>query len=229
MATQGGLAPRAFKDAIFGHVARVGKAVSNPVRVELLELLCQAPRTVDALAKATNQSIANTSQHLRVLRTARFVAADKQGLFVTYRIADEAVADFCVSLRDLAERRILEIEEVTEAFLTERDAFEAVDQEELALRVARGDATVLDVRPEEEYRHGHIKGAISVPLVDLERRLKKLPKKRQIVAYCRGPYCVLAIEAVRKLRACGYNAVRLEYGVHDWRARGLAIESAHGD
>lgn len=218
--------PRAFKDAIFGHLARVGKAVSNPVRVELLELLSQAPRTVEALAKASNQSVANTSQHLRVLKNARFVEAEKRGLFVTYRLADEVVADFCVSLRSLAERRILEIEALTEAFLSERDALEAVDQDDLALRVARSEVTVLDVRPAEEYREAHIAGAISVPLEELEQRFKKLPKRKQIVAYCRGPYCVFAIEAVERLRRSGYDAVRLELGVQDWRARGFAIEGA---
>lgn len=216
---------RAFKDAIFGHIARAGKAVSNPVRVELLELLSQAPRTVEALAKASNQSVANTSQHLRVLRSARFVEAEKNGLFVTYRLADVAVADFCTALRDLAQRRMLEIEEVTKTFLEDRGAMDPVDQQELSERVRRGESIVLDVRPAEEFRELHIAGAVSVPLSELERRLKDLPKDREIVAYCRGPYCVLAIEAVEKLRALGYRAVRLEDGVHDWRARGFEVVS----
>jgi rhodanese-related sulfurtransferase len=216
-------ASRRFKDAVFEQFARVGKAVSSPIRLELLEVLGQAPRTVEALASQTDQSVANVSQHLQVLRAARLVESDKEGLYVTYRLASEQVGSFLQVLRALAEARLAEIEHATRAFLEERDALEPVDREALVKRVKRGEVTVLDVRPVEEYRAGHIRGAISVPLADLKRHLAKLPKSREVVAYCRGPYCVLAIEAVRTLRARGFKAVRLEDGVPDWRARGLPV------
>ncbi|MBI2402313.1 MAG: metalloregulator ArsR/SmtB family transcription factor [Gemmatimonadetes bacterium] len=214
---------RRFKDAIYRQLARIGKAVASPRRLELLDLLAQGPRTVERLASESGQTVANTSQHLQLLRRARLVEAQKQGLYVTYRLADQGVAEFYRGLRALAESRLGEIHRVTRDFLADRGALEAVDQEVLVARVLRGEVTLLDVRPVEEYAAGHIVGAVSVPLRELERRLASFPKRRQIVAYCRGPYCVLAIEAVARLRALGFKALRLEDGVPDWRARGLPV------
>lgn len=214
---------RRFKNAIYDQLARIGKALASPRRLELLDLLSQSPRTVESLARETGQTMANTSQHLQVLRQARLVEAEKRGLYVTYRLPDEQVAGFYRSLRVLAESRAADIERITRDFLGARGLLEPVNQEALIARVARGEATVIDVRPEAEYRAGHIAGAVSFPLAGLGRRLTELPKDREIVAYCRGPYCVLAVEAVARLRARGFRAVRLEAGVADWRARGLPV------
>jgi len=214
---------RRFKTSIYEQLARIGKAVSNPSRLELLDLLCQGPRTVEALAKEAGLGLANTSQQLKVLRAARLVEAEKAGLYVTYRLADEQVCQFFRSLRSLAEARLTEIREITRQFLESRQALQPVDREQLLAKVRDGAVTVLDVRPPEEYRAGHLAGALSIPLKELERRLSELPRDREIVAYCRGPYCVLAVEAVELLRAHGLNAVRLEDGVLDWRARGYDI------
>ena len=218
---------RRFKDAIYEQLARISKALASPRRLELLDLLSQSPRTVESLARETGQTLANTSQHLQILRQARLVAAEKRGLYVTYRLPDEQVAGFYRSLRVLAESRVGEIEQITRDFLGARGLLEPVDQEALVERVTRGEVTVIDVRPGEEYRAGHIAGAISFPLTQLEGRMTELPKRREIVAYCRGPYCVLAVEAVMQLRAGGFRAVRLEAGIGDWRARGLPV--ATGD
>jgi len=218
---------RRFKDAIYEQLARISKALASPRRLELLDLLSQSPRTVESLARETGQTLANTSQHLQILRQARLAAAQKRGLYVTYRLPDEQVAGFYRSLRVLAESRVGEIEQITRDFLGARGLLEPVDQEALVERVARGEVTVIDVRPGEEYRAGHIAGAISFPLTQLEGRMTELPKRREIVAYCRGPYCVLAVEAVMQLRAGGFRAVRLEAGIGDWRARGLPV--ATGD
>lgn len=214
---------RRFKSAIYEHFSRIGKAISNPSRLELLELLCQGPRTVESLAKEAGLGSANASQHLKLLREARLVEAEKSGLFVTYRLADEQVCHFFLSLRSLAETRLAEIGEITRRFLEARQDLQAVDREKLLAKVRDGSVTVLDVRPSEEYRAGHIPGAISIPLKELERRLADLPHEREIVAYCRGPYCVLAVEAVEMLRSRGFTAFRLEDGVPDWQDRGLPV------
>src|SRR3990167_6825783 len=219
---------RRFKDAIYEQFARIGKAVSSPKRLELLDLLCQAPRTVEALAKEASLTDANASRHLHILRGASLIESEKQGMFVTYRIADPAVSEFLRRMRLLAQRRLADIELIARRFLEGREGLEAVDREELLQRVRQRSTIVIDVRPPEEYRSGHIPGAISVPLKELEARLAELPKEQEIVAYCRGPYCVLAIQAVETLRAKGYRAVRLEDGVLDWRARGYAIEVGQG-
>lgn len=214
---------REFKDAIYGEFARIGKAVSSPRRLELLDLLCQGPRNVELLAERAGQSVANTSHHLQVLRAARLVKAVKEGVHVTYRLADQDVCIFYQGLRQLAEAHLAEIESVTRDFLSDREVMEAVDTEDLLERVRRGAVTVLDVRPREEYRAAHIPGALSVPLEELEQRLGELPRDREVVAYCRGPYCVLAVKAVEALRAHGFMALRLQQGVPDWRARGLDV------
>ena len=215
---------RRFKDAIYAQLARIGKALASPARLELLDLLAQGPRTVEALARQAGQSVANTSHHLQVLRRARLVEAEKEGVHVTCRLADEEVGTFFRALRHLAESHLAEIEVVTREFLKGREAMEPVDRERLLDRVRHGEVTVLDVRPPEEYDAGHIPGAISVPIDELERRLAELPRDREIVAYCRGPYCVMAIEAVELLLSRGFRAIRLEDGVPDWQARGFKVE-----
>lgn len=214
---------RRFKTAIYEQFARVGKAISNPARLELLDLLCQGQRTVDALAKEAGLGLTNASQHLKALREARLVDAEKSGLYVTYRIADEQVGDFVLALRSVAEARLAEVGDITRRFLDSRRGLEPVDRDRLIAKVRAGAVTVLDVRPTEEFRAGHLPGALSIPLKELEQRLRELPRKREVVAYCRGPYCVLAIEAVEMLRAKGFRAYRLEDGVQDWQARGYSI------
>jgi rhodanese-related sulfurtransferase len=214
---------RLFKDAIYEQFARIGKAVSSPKRLELLDLLCQGERTVEVLAKETGLSVANASQHLQVLRAARLVEAEKVGLFVSYRLADQTVCEFFRAMRVLAESRLAEVEQIKRQFLEGREGMEPVDRDALLKRVREGEVIVLDVRPVEEYRAGHIPGALSVPLKKLKRHLSELPHDQEIVAYCRGPYCVLAMQAVEILRAKGFNAVRLEEGVQDLRAIGFPI------
>lgn len=214
---------RQFKDAVYQELARIAKAAGSPRRLELLDLLAQGPRTVESLARESGQTLANTSQHLQVLKDARLVEAGKTGLYVTYRIADQDVTRFVRELRLVAEARVAELARVTRGFLESRGQLETVDQEALLARVARGEVQVIDVRPREEYRAGHIPGAVSFPLAELQRRLAELPRGPEIVAYCRGPYCVLAIEAVARLRSRGYRAVRLEAGIPDWRARGRVV------
>ena len=191
---------RVFKDRIYEQFGRLGKSLASPKRLEMLDVLCQGPHTVESLAAATGQSLANASQHLKVLRTARLVDAEKRGLYVTYRLAGTEVGDFFLAFRRLAESRFAEVERITRLFLDSKGALEAVDQATLLGRVRRGEVVLLDVRPHEEFRHGHIPGALSVPLVELKRRLAEMPRNRQVVAYCRGPYCVMSIEAVQILR-----------------------------
>lgn len=214
---------RRFKDAVYEQLARIGKATSAPKRLELLDLLGQGPRTVELLAREAGVTVANASQHLQVLRASRLVEAEKQGLYVEYRLADDEVGAFFLSLRGLAESRLVEVQEVTRAFYAERGAMEPVASDELLRRVKKGEVTVLDVRPGEEFRAGHIPGALSVPMAGLKARLKDLPKDREVVAYCRGPYCVMAIEAVELLRKKGFTAHRLEKSVADLRARGWRV------
>ena len=216
---------RRFKDAVYEQLSRVGKAISAAKRLELLDLLCQGPRTVEALAVEASLTVANASQHLRILRGARLVESEKRGLFVEYRLADEAVGRFFVALRGLAHARLGELERVARDYFQRRGTMESVATVELLRRVRSGEVTVLDVRPIEEYRAGHIPGALSVPIAELKRRIKELPKGREIVAYCRGPYCVMAAEAVDLLRRKGFQAERLEHGIADWRARGWRVET----
>ena len=208
---------------LYEQLARLGKAVASPARLELLDLLCQGPRTVESLAKEAGLSIANTSQHLRVLHSARMVESEKSGLFVTYRLADPAVCDFFQSLRSLGERRLAEVDAILRRFREAPETLEPVEKDALLHRIRKGEVILLDVRPEEEYRAAHLPFAISAPLGDLDSVLGKLRRRKTIVAYCRGPYCVLAQQAVRILRAKGFRAVRLEDGVPEWRAQGLPV------
>ena len=183
----------------------------------------QGPRTVEALAKEAGLTLANASQHLKVLREARLVEAEKRGVFVIYRLAADGVEAFYRALRGLAEARLAEVQQIARAFADKRGSFQPIDRRLLMRRMRAGEVTVLDVRPAEEYRAGHIAGAVSLPLKQLEKRLKSLPRDREIVAYCRGPYCVLAPEAVTILRQHGYAARPMDDGVAEWRAHGLPV------
>ena len=214
---------RAFKDAIYDQFSRIGKAVSSPKRLELLDLLCQGPRTVEVLAKESGLTVANASQHLQVLRSARLVETEKEGLFVTYRLADPAVCEFFRAMRVLAESRLAEVEQIKRQFLAGREGMEPVDRKELLTLVRQGAVTVLDVRPVEEFNAGHVAGALSIPLRELKLHLSDLPRDEEIVAYCRGPYCVLSVEAVEILRSEGFQAIRIEEGIQDFRAMGFSI------
>lgn len=214
---------RRFKDAIYEQFSRISKALAHPKRLELLDILCQGERTVEVLSGETGMSTGSTSQHLQVLRNARLLEAQKEGLYVTYRLADQGVCEFALSLRLLAENRLAEVEQITHRFLEGREGMEPVNKDELVDRIRESAVTVLDVRPAEEYNAGHLPGSISVPLEELEKHLSTLPTDKTIVAYCRGPYCVLAVQAVEKLHAEGFHAVRLDWGIQDWRARGLPV------
>jgi len=212
-----------MKKDLYEQLSRLGKAVASPARLQLLDLLCQGPRTVESLAREADLTLANASQHLRVLHASRLVDTEKSGLFVTYRLADESVCEFFQDMRSLGERRLAEVDSILRQFKEAPDSLEAVEKKTLMSRVRKGEVILLDVRPEEEYQAAHISGAVSVPLKELNKRLSKLPRGKEIVAYCRGPYCVLAGEAVRLLKAKGFRAMRLEDGVPEWRAQGLPV------
>jgi rhodanese-related sulfurtransferase len=216
---------REFKDRLFEQFARIGKALASPKRLEILDLLAQGERTVEEIARETAMPLANASQHLQVLKGARMVESRREGLYAYYRLADEAVFRTWQAVRALGETRLAEIDRVVETFLENRDALEAVGAAALMERLSDGNVVVLDVRPEEEYRAGHIPGALSVPVDALEAALQALPKDKEIVAYCRGPYCVFSDEAVTLLRSRGYQARRLAEGLPDWRAKGLPVET----
>jgi rhodanese-related sulfurtransferase len=215
--------PASLKIAIYEQIARIGQATASPSRLELLDLLSQGARTVEALAHQTGQSVATTSHHLQVLRRARLVEAQKAGLYVTYRLGDAQVGEFLLQLRSLAESRLAEVHQMTRQYLEQRGALEPVGNDELVRRVRAGEVTLIDVRPREEYVAAHISGAISVPLAELGKRLGELKKRRDVVAYCRGPYCVMALDAVDLLRRKGFRAHRMEHGVPEWRAQGWRI------
>lgn len=215
---------RHFKNEIYEQFSRIGKAVSSPKRLELLDILCQGERTVEKLAHETALTVANTSQHLQVLKNCRLVEQEKKGLYVFYRPAP-MVCEFFFAMRRIAENRIVEIEQIKRIYLDGKKGMEPVDRDTLIERIQNEDVILLDVRPPEEFIANHIAGAISVPLKDLGLMLSKLPKDKAIVAYCRGPYCVLSVEAVEELNRKGYHAVRLEEGVQDWNALGLPIAS----
>lgn len=220
--------PTRFKTAIYDLIAQVAKAAANPVRLEILDLLAQAPHTVEAVARQVEQSVANTSHHLQVLRAARLVDTEKAGQYVTYRLTDALVGGFMLQLRTLAHARLAEIDRVRREYLDDRGALDALGQDDLMRKVRSGEVTVVDVRPGPEFDAGHIPGAVSIPLGELKKRLRELPKHRAIVAYCRGPYCVMAADAVAVLRAKGYRAHAIAHGVPEWRANGWRIETSKG-
>lgn len=213
-----------FGRQIFEQFARIGAALGNANRLQLLELLAQGERNVETLSKIAGLSLANTSQHLRNLRQAGLVTNRKSGLKVFYRISNDDVVRLISALRRVAECQSAEVETLINKYLTVKDDLEPVQRLDLLSRARDGLVTVLDVRPPEEFAAGHIPGAINIPLIDLERRLKDLTEDEEIVAYCRGPHCVLAFEAIAKLRQYGFKAQRLEDGYPEWRASGLPIE-----
>jgi rhodanese-related sulfurtransferase len=211
---------RAAKTALFEAIAVMGKAFASPRRLELLDLLAQAPRTVDELARASEQSTANTSQHLQALHAAGLVMRAREGTSVRYALAGDEALRLWLALRETSVARLAEVERAASEYLGED--VEAIDRDELIARLSRGDAVLIDVRPQEEFAAGHIDGARSIPIDELERRLAELPADREIVAYCRGPFCAYAHEAVRQLRAAGRTARRLEEGWPEWRLEGKA-------
>ena len=217
---------RDFKNRLFGEFARIGKALASPQRLEILELLAQGERTVESIATETGQSIANASRHLQQLRQAQLAIARRDGLFVHYRLAGPEVIALILALRHTAESNLAEVDRVVADFFGERDGFEPVTPGELAQRMKSGEVVVLDVRPEHEYAAGHITGAVSMPVTELENRLGELPRDRQYVAYCRGPYCVYADEAVALLQANGRTATRLSDGYPDWWLAGRPTETS---
>ncbi|MDH5648790.1 MAG: metalloregulator ArsR/SmtB family transcription factor [Gammaproteobacteria bacterium] len=213
-----------FKHQLFEQFARIGKALSNANRLELLEFLAQGERSVESLAKATKLTVANTSQHLQQLRQAGLVTTRKQGLRVYYQLAGDEVIQLLGILRNVAEGHLAEVERLVSTYLTVKDKLEPIPAQELLERARNGMVTVLDVRPEEEYSAGHVPGAINVPLAQLEKQLDRFGDGKEIVAYCRGPHCILAFEAVAKLRSHGIKARRLENGYPEWKAMGLPTE-----
>ena len=219
---------RAFKNQLYEQFARIGKALSSPHRLELLEVLAQGERSVEALAQETGMSVANASQHLQVLRAAQLVEVRREGVYIYYRLADERVFSLWQAMREVGEARIAEIDRIVQTYLHERTLLQPISAIELRQRLVEGDVILLDVRPVEEYEAAHLPDAISIPVTELEARLPELPQYKEIVAYCRGPYCVFADEAVALLQTNGYKARRLEQGLPDWRALGLPVESGTG-
>jgi rhodanese-related sulfurtransferase/DNA-binding transcriptional ArsR family regulator len=213
------------KQAIFESLAQVASALSHAHRLELLERIAQGPRSVEDLASTTKLSVANTSRHLQLLRRARLVDTERQGKHIFYRLAGAGeVVELLKALGRVGESNMAEVQCVMHDYFEDRDALEAVSRKELLSRLKEGSVTLLDVRPKDEYALGHLPGALNVPMNELERRLDELPKRREIVAYCRGPYCVMSFEAVAALRAKGYKVRRLEDGFPEWKASGLRIE-----
>jgi rhodanese-related sulfurtransferase/DNA-binding transcriptional ArsR family regulator len=212
-----------MKSALYQQLGRVAQALASGSRLQILEFVAQGERSVDTLAAMAGLSVANTSKHLQALRQAGLVAARKEGLRVYYSLAGDDVVALISALRAVAEHRVAEVERLVRLWLAHRDEMEAVPAVELLERAKKGLVTVLDVRPAAEYAAGHIPGAINVPLEKLESFLSKLPKRKEVVAYCRGPYCLMSFEAVEKLRKKGWRARRLENGLPEWRAAGLPV------
>jgi rhodanese-related sulfurtransferase len=218
---------RAAKDALFDGLAGVAKALGSGRRAELIDVLSQGERSVEELAGELGQSVANTSHHLQILLRHGMVRSRREGNRIFYALASPHVAALWAAVRDVAAAHVAELDELAAAYLGDRSALDVVTREELAGRLRDGDIVVLDVRPEAEYRAGHLTGAVSLPADELTRRLREVPKNRDVVAYCRGPYCVYADDAVRALRRRGYRAARLEDGYPEWAAAGLPVEAAH--
>ena len=214
-----------FKHELFTQFARVGKALSSANRLELLEYLAQGERGVEALAKVSGLTVANTSQHLQQLKQAGLVATRKEGQFVYYRLAGDEVVVLLGTLRNVAEKNLAEVERLVASYLTVKDSLEPVPAKELLARVRKGLVTVIDVRPSEEYEAGHLSGAVNIPLEELEKHLDEFQPNQDVVAYCRGPHCILAYDAVEKLRSKGVKAQRLEEGFPEWKTAGLPVEN----
>jgi rhodanese-related sulfurtransferase/DNA-binding transcriptional ArsR family regulator len=210
-------------EAVYEQLARIGKAISTPTRLQLLHLLCHGKRTVQVLAEEAGLSVANASSHLQVLKEARLVESEKDGLYVTYHIADETVGRFLMALREVAEGRLLELDLIARRLEEATAGIQALTASELADQLNQRELVIIDLRPVEEYEAAHIPGALSIPAPQLRDRMDELPEDRTIVAYCRGPYCSTAAEAVRELRDRGYDVIRLEDSVLDWQAAGMPV------
>jgi len=219
---------RTFKNVLYEQFARIGKALSNGHRLELLEVLAQGEHSVEVLAQETGMPVANASQHLQVLRSAQLVEVRREGVYLYYRLADEQVFTLWQTMRQVGERRLAEVERIVQTYLHDRSLLQPISATELIQRLSAGNIILLDVRPAEEYAAGHLPDAISIPVSDLHLRLPELAREKEIVAYCRGPYCVFADEALTVLRANGYQARRLEQGPPEWRALGLPVVSEKG-
>ncbi|MEK7876058.1 MAG: metalloregulator ArsR/SmtB family transcription factor [Pseudomonadota bacterium] len=218
------MSERNFKGDLFEQFARIGKALSSGKRLEMLEFLAQGERSVEQLARMTGLSVANTSQHLKQLRQVGLVTARKEGLYVYYQVAGDGIVRLLVALRAVGEEHVADVDRLVKLFLDSKDNLEPVPAKELWQRVKQGLVTVLDVRPPEEYAQGHIRGAINVPVTELKKRLHQIPAGQEVVAYCRGPYCLLAYEAVQVLRKKGIKARRLEDGYPEWKSAGLPVD-----
>jgi rhodanese-related sulfurtransferase/DNA-binding transcriptional ArsR family regulator len=214
---------RTFKTALYQQFARVGKALSSPHRIEMMELLAQAERTVESLAEELGLGMGNASAHLQVLREARLVESRKEGLFVHYRVADDVVLGLLESVRKVAETRLAEVDRLVASYFGDRADMDAIGFDELRSRLKSGSVILVDVRPTAEFAAGHIAGAVSIPHDELEERLRELPKDKEIVAYCRGPYCVFADQAVATLKGKRRKARRLEAGFPEWKSAGLPV------
>ena len=212
------------KREIFTNLARIGAALSSPIRIEFLELVAQAERSVEQLSALTGTSVANTSQHLQKLRQAGLVVGRKDGQYVLYRLAGDEIVGLLASLGRVGESYLAEVERIVKVYLTQIDELEPVPAKELLERARKGLVTVLDVRPTEEFAAGHLPGAVNIPVRELEKRLKELPRNKEVVAYCRGPSCLMSYDAVALLRKKGLKARRLEAGLPEWRLAGLAVE-----
>lgn len=215
---------RQFKDALYAQFARIGHALASPKRIELLDLLGQGEKTVELLAEQCATPIKNTSAHLRVLRQARLVDTRRDGTYVNYRLADDDVLRLLRTVETLGHQRLADVQQVVQQFVDRRDQLAPVTLKELRRLVREGEVTVVDVRPAEEFAAGHIPGAISIPMADLKRRVRDIPREREVIAYCRGRYCVYSLDAVTLLRRNGYRARRAEEGLPDWRIAGLPVE-----
>lgn len=218
-----------FKQDLFAHFGRIGQAVSSSKRLEILEFLAQGERSVEALGTMAGLSIANASHHLQLLRRAGLVMSRKEGLKVYYRLSGDDVVELMASLRAVGERHLAEVERLVDTYLTAKDRLEPLSRAQLLERLRHGAVTVLDVRPTEEYGAGHLPGAVNLPPSEIEKRLATLDPGQEFVAYCRGPYCVLAFEAVALLRSRGFNARRLKDGFPEWRAAGLPVIASARD
>jgi rhodanese-related sulfurtransferase/DNA-binding transcriptional ArsR family regulator len=216
--------PREIKNLLYEQVARIGKAAASPKRLELIELLCQGEKTVEALSQQAELDVKSVSAHLKELKAARLVQARKEGKYVRYALADPAVARFWVALRTLAEGRLLELQDIVTEFLADPKQLAPVDRRAFIGRARQGEIIVIDVRPEDEFAAGHLPFARSIPVAELKKRLHELPRDKEIVAYCRGPFCLMARDAVALLRQKGFRAGRLEDGVAEWRSAGLSVE-----
>ena len=222
-----GVGDREAKDALYDGFAEVAKALASGRRAEVVDLLAQGERSVEEIAAELGQTVANTSHHLRAMARAGLLTTRREGTRIYYRLARDRVGDLWTALRDVARDHVAGLERLADAYLGDRDGLEVIDRDELAARIRRRQVVVLDVRPTAEFASGHIAGARSLPITELRRRLRSLPKDAEVVAYCRGPYCVYADDAVRELRRKGFRARRLVDGFPEWKRAGLPVAAGH--